>query len=263
MFVFLSKILPPLLYPVGLTCLLLLLSLFLAKRARLRQAFLITALLLLLAGGNKFIADGLARSLEWRYLPPKTMPQADVIVVLGGATQSATYPRQIVEINSAGDRVIYAYALYQQGTAPHLLLSGGSIEWLSSNGNPASDMADLLILMGVPAEAMWQENNSRNTYENALECQKILQTKGIQRIILVTSALHMPRSVKLFEKQGLEVIPAPADFTVTQSGWQQITATTPGALLTYLVPSADNLSLTTKALKEYLGILAYTLRGWM
>ena len=86
---------------------------------------------------------------------------------------------------------------------------------------------------------------------------------GIRRIILVTSASHMPRSVALFEKQGFEVIPAPTDFTVTQAGWDKLKSGGLASQVLSLLPSAENLGLTTRMLKEYFGMLVYRLNGWM
>jgi uncharacterized SAM-binding protein YcdF (DUF218 family) len=262
MFLYLSKILPPLVYPLGLACLLILVALVL-RRPRLRTALLLLALGLLLIGGNRWVALGLARSLEWRYLPQAEVPQAQAIVVLGGGTLSAQYPRQTVEVDQAGDRLIYAAQLYHQGKADRLLLSGGRIDWISSGAPPAEDMAVLLEMLGVPRQAMWLESESRNTYENALNARLFLAPLGIQRILLVTSASHMPRSVALFEKQGFQVIPAPTDFSVTQAGWENLKSGGLGAQLYSLMPSAENLSLTTRMLKEYVGMLVYRLSGWM
>ena len=134
---------------------------------------------------------------------------------------------------------------------------------MSSGSSPAVDMAVLLGLLGVPEDAIWLEPDSRNTYENALNSRIMLDARGIRRVVLVTSAAHMPRSVALFERQGLEVIPAPADFRVTQAGWQMLTSGSPEAQMVGLLPSAENLAITTSALKEYLGILVYRLRGWL
>ncbi|MEM3432742.1 MAG: YdcF family protein [Candidatus Methanomethyliaceae archaeon] len=263
MFVYLSKLLPLFLYPLGIAFFLVLLALFLARHVRAQRAVLLAALLLLWASSNRWTSLWLARTLEWRYLPPQEIPTAEVIVVLGGGTESADFPRSGVELNSAGDRVLYAAWLYQQGKAEHLLLSGGSIEWRQDSSTPAEEMAALLQRLGIPREALWLETQSRNTYENALNCRKILEAKGIQRIILVTSALHMPRAVALFEHQGLEVIPAPTDFKVTQENWQALRQASLPVQLLNLLPSADNLSSVTSTLKEYLGILVYSLRGWM
>ena len=91
----------------------------------------------------------------------------------------------------------------------------------------------------------------------------MLKEKGITRVILVTSALHMPRSVALFEKQGIQVIPAPADFTITEDSWKQLTDNNLAGWLIAWLPNTSNLGLTSNALKEYLGWLAYWLRGWL
>jgi uncharacterized SAM-binding protein YcdF (DUF218 family) len=263
MFIYLSKFVPPFIYPLGLACLLILAGLLLYRRLRWQRASLILALALLLVGGNRWVASELMRSLEWRYLPPKDIPPVEVIVVLGGGTLSATYPRPTVEVNGAGDRLLYAAWLYHHGKAPYLLLSGGSIDWLSDQPSSADDMATLLEQLGVPRSAMWLETQSRNTYENALYSREILQAKGIQRVILVTSAWHMPRAVGVFERIGLQVIPAPTDFTITRDDSSSGQPTLALKSLMDLLPSVENLSNTSKAMKEYLGILAYHLRGWL
>jgi uncharacterized SAM-binding protein YcdF (DUF218 family) len=262
MFVTLSKLLPPLVYPLGLACLLILVALFL-RRPRLRTVVLLAALALLVIGGNRWVALGLARSLEWRYIPQGELPQVQAIVVLGGGTLSAQYPRQTVEVDQAGDRLIYAAQLYHQGKAEHLLLSGGRIDWISSGAPPAEDMATLLEMLGVPRQAMWLESDSLNTYENAINARSRLEPMGIRRILLVTSASHMPRAVALFEEQGFDVIPAPTDFTVTQEGWETLKSGGLASQLLSLLPSVENLSLTTRMLKEYLGMIVYRLSGWM
>jgi uncharacterized SAM-binding protein YcdF (DUF218 family) len=263
MFIFLSKLLPNFVYPLGLVCIFIILALILYRKPAWQRLVLVLALVVLWLGSTRWIALGMVRSLEWRYLPMTQMPSADAIVLLGGGTESAEYPRQTVELNSSGDRVLYAAWLYKQGKAPHILLSGGLIDWLDTGNTPAEDMAVILDMMGVPKEALWLESTSRNTYENAVNSRKFLNEKGINRIILVTSALHMPRSVDLFKHQGFDVIPAPTDYSVTQAAWQRLTNPNLATQLLNLMPNIDNLSSVTRALKEYLGMLVYRLRGWM
>jgi uncharacterized SAM-binding protein YcdF (DUF218 family) len=264
MFVFLSKFLPPFVYPFGFAIILLVLALVLHHYRRLQRAGIIAAVLILLIGSNRWVAFSLSRSLEWQYLPAGEIPNADAIVLLGGGTDSAEPPRPLVQVNGAGERVIYAAYLFKQGKAPTILASGGNLEFVGSKpSTPASDMEVLLTFMGVPEQAIWLEDKSQNTYENALYCAQILREKNIDRVILVTSAIHMPRSVALFQKQGIQVIPAPADFNVTQAGWDDLTHATLASQIINLLPSTGNLSLTTDALKEYLGILVYRLRGWI
>lgn len=265
MFVFLSKFLPAFVYPLGLATLLLAVGwLFLRRKPRVQFAFLAAAFLILFIGGNRWVSSALARSLEWQYLPTQEPPNSEVIVVLGGGTETALPPRPMVEINSAGNRVLYAARLYRQGKAPHILLSGGSIDFMGPRASsPAQEMADVLVFLGVPSDALWLENQSQNTYENALYSAQMLRQKGITRVILVTSAMHMPRSVALFKHQGIEVIPAPADFSITQAGWDDLWKPDLASFLVNLMPTTGSMGLTTDSLKEYLGIWIYHLRGWL
>ena len=169
-----------------------------------------------------------------------------------------------MELNEAVDRVFYAAWLYHQGAAPRLLLTGGNIEWRGRRDTtPAEDMATILVMLGVPQEALWLESESRNTYENAVYTTQMMRAAGIEQVILVTSALHMPRSVALYRKLGWEVIPAPTDYGVTDQIWEDLWRPNLINQLFNFLPSAGNLSQTTTALKEYLGMLVYGLRGWI
>ncbi|MEA3349500.1 MAG: YdcF family protein [Chloroflexota bacterium] len=260
--ILLPKFISLFLYPLGLIWLLLLLALWLRKKPRWQKAAIILALAVIWIGGNTWVSTSLVRSLEWQYLPPEPLPQAEVIVVLGGSTQPALYPRSTVEIGTAGDRLIYAAHLYHQGAAPNILVSGGYIAMLSERSTSTSqDMAELLVMLGVPEAAIWQESESRNTYENAVNSRAYLDKRGIDRIVLVTSALHMPRAVGLFEYQSFDVIPAPTDYAVTQAGWEQLWQPNLVTQLFNLLPDVSNLGNSTKAIKEYLAICLYNLQG--
>ena len=261
MFFFFSKLLPLVLYPVGLTLLLIAAALLLRRRRRLQTGLLAGALLLLLLGSNRWVALGLAAALE-RQHPPLTLPvTADAIVVLGGATRIASPPRPIPELNEAGDRLLYAAWLYQQQAAPLLLLTGGGVpdpEPISE----AQSMADVLAIMGVPPEAVILEETSRNTAENAANSRPLLAAAGARTIILVTSATHMPRAAAVFEAQGLTVLPAPTDFVSSSEEWRSLRSGPPLSVLFGVLPDAENLAVTTRCLKEYLGLFIYRLRGW-
>lgn len=168
-----------------------------------------------------------------------------------------------MEVNGAGDRVIYAAWLYHQGVAAHILVSGGTIPWQAERTTPAEDMTQLLMMLGVPEDAVWQEDQSQNTYENALYSRQFLDSKDIDRILLVTSAMHMPRAVGLFEFQGLEVVPLPTDYSVTEKSWQHLWEPDIANQILNFFPNANNLQDTTVALKEYLGLLVYRWQGWL
>lgn len=261
MILFLEKLLPLFVYPLGLVLLLLILALFLRQRSIGETVAILMAILLLWFCSTRYVALPLVKSLEWRYLPMLEIPAADVIVVLGGGTESPQYPRPMVEVNAAGDRVIYAAELYKQGKASFILVSGGNIPSLDARTTtPAADMASLLSLLGVPQEVIWQQPNSANTAEDAQFSSQLLRDNGITRVILVTSAIHMPRSVELFLAQGIQVIPAPVDYTVTQEVWNNLWGGNWQEMVLAGMPNASSLAQTTNAMKEYIGMLVNNLQ---
>lgn len=262
MFVFLSKFLPIFVYPVGLSFVLLVAAIVFSKKNTLRNGLIIAALALIFISGNRWVSMSLARSLEWRYLPPVEVPEVQVAVVLGGGTEGMQYPRSMAEVNSAGDRLLYAARLYQQRKVETLLLSGGNIAWYGENSSsPAEDMQELLLLTSVPESAMWLEMQSQNTSENAQYSADILREENVNTVLLITSAMHMPRAVKLFEAQGLTVIPAPTDYTVTQAGWQNLWHGSFEQFVINLFPTSGNIALTTNVLKEYIGMAVASLQS--
>lgn len=261
MFLFLSKLLPIFLYPLGLSCILLLITLFLLLRKRSRLALIpvTLAFLILVLSSSAGVSNAIVQSLEFQYLPNQ-VPTADAIVVLGGATESAIPPRPWIELKEEGDRVLYGAKLYRDKKAPRIILSGGRIDWRPSSGSEAEDMAILMETMGVPRSAMLLEPNSLNTRENAVNSQEIMKAQKIQKILLVTSAMHMPRSMLIFKKLGIDAIPAPTDYTSLQL--DQASKSKLEATILDSLPDADQMRRTTRALKEYIGILVYRLRGW-
>ena len=264
MFVYLSKLLPLLVYPLGLSCIFLAIALVLKYSPKWRRLLIIGALILLWLSSNRWVSYALARSLEWQYLPSENIPHAEVIVLLGGGTESSDPPRPMTEVNSAGDRVLYAAYLYKEGAAPAILVSGGNLDFSEARGStPAEEMTALLTLTNVSEEHIWQQADSQNTYEDALYTADILSELGIEEIILITSAMHMPRAKALFEYQGLSVIPAPVDFTITEANWESTFKPDLEQAIINIFPNASSLGLTTNVLKEYFGRLIYRLRGWL
>ncbi len=264
MFLYLSKLLPLFVFPLGFACVTLIVTLILWRRRRWALLGVIVALLVLWIGGNRIVSMALAQSLERRYPPLTSQIEADVIVVLGGATRPQSYPRPIHEMNEAGDRLLYALHLYQQGVAPKLLLSGGGAaygEW--DRPAEAETMAAILMTMGMPSEDLWLETASRNTHENAVESLNFLNEQEVERIVLVTSASHMRRSVAVFERQGAIVIPAPTDYQVTQVDWDFYLTPSLQIQLNNLVPNAGDFDVTTSIIREYIGFVIYRMKGWL
>lgn len=262
MFLFLSKLLPLFIYPLGLACILLSIALILMWTNSNKTWIPVTlALTILLITSNSWVSLSLVRVLEWQNTPTQ-LPQAEAIVILGGATKSQFFPRPGVDLSEAGDRLLYGAALYKQGLAPLIIVSGGRIAWQGESSPESMDMAEILTYLGVPVSAIIQEPNSYNTHDNAVNVKRILQARGVKNILLVTSALHMPRSLAIFKNQKITVFAAPTDFLVSTNEFQEIQSSNKARLLA-LLPDSDSLQNFTSALKEYIGLIVYRLRGWV
>jgi uncharacterized SAM-binding protein YcdF (DUF218 family) len=257
---FLSKFLPLFIYPLGFASLLLILGLLFWKKQQLAKYVIILAFVILFLGGNRYVSSVVVRSLEWRFPAPNLSLAPDAIVILGGGTEPAISPRLSVEVNAAGDRVIYGAILARQSPQAKVIVSGGDIDFLDlAPTTPAQDMVTLLTLMGISQDRIIQQGNSRNTYEDAQLTCKIIDENNFSRVLLVTSAMHMPRSMMMFEKAGCTVIPAPTDFTITEAAWQHLWHPNVEEFFINPVPAYTNLSTLTKSIKEYLGMWYYAL----
>jgi uncharacterized SAM-binding protein YcdF (DUF218 family) len=262
MFLFLSKLLPLFLYPAGLSCVLLVVAITTFwKHPRIAAISIAIALGILLFSSNALVAEAMVRSLESRYRPAATYPKVSAIVLLGGATRPSVAPRVWPEVLEAGDRILYAGRLFKEGYAPKLILTGGRIDWKEgTNASEAEDIETLLEFMGIPPSAMRLERTSLNTHENAVNVKAILAQEKLEGpILLVTSAFHMPRSMAIFKKEGMEAIAAPTDYLFGES--TQITGLS--SFILKLMPDAEAMHQTTIALKEYVGMAVYWLKGWI
>ncbi|MDS3861857.1 YdcF family protein [Thermosynechococcaceae cyanobacterium BACA0444] len=257
---FISKLLPLFAYPLGLACLGLIVAMCcLWKQPRIAAVAIVISFGALFLGGNYVIAQSLTAALEYQNPAPKPLPKAAAIIVLGGGVRSQIPPSPWVDLNDGGDRILYGAKLWREGYAPYLILSGGRVD--STPGvSEAADMAQIAQAMGVPPTAILLEPNSRTTYENAQFTQELLNQQAISgRLLLVTSAWHLPRALGIFRHFKLDVIPAPIDY---RSNGTTVLAGL-AAIPFYLIPDVEWLSLTTMMLKEYFGLGIYWLRGWL
>ena len=245
----LSKIVIWLLSPLGMALCLAVLALMLAWRRRLRSSVALAALTLVWLWGwsTPVLSLWLRGTIEDQFPPVSVaaMPQAQALVVLGGGVAPPSGRSAEIDLQSAADRVWYAARLFHAGKAPLLLLSGGSDPERDAFSE-ARAMAMLLQDLGVPPSAMLLEEMSRNTRENAAFSAPLLKARGIERVLLVTSALHMPRALALFTAQGLQSVPAPTDFEANR-------APSPGTQA--WLPDALALDGSGRAIKEIVGKL--------
>lgn len=263
MFLFFSKLLPLFIYPLGLSCLLLLLAFWLSfKRSPWGMIPILLALIILLVAGNSQVGNNLLASLEHQYLPSENTPKAEAIVILGGATRNHEPPRILPDMNESGDRLLYGAKLYKDGAAPKIILTGGRLQWFGGETSEAESMATILELIGIPRSALILESRSLNTHDNAVFTKEILERENIKQILLVTSAAHMPRSLAIFLKQGINAIPAPADYIISDRDLIEHRFSSESRIIS-LLPDSGNLHNTSQALREYIGIFIYRLRGWL
>jgi uncharacterized SAM-binding protein YcdF (DUF218 family) len=256
MSLYLSKVLSLLIHPLVLGLLLSVAGGLLAWRKR-RAGLLLLGLGLLVVWipATPIVADQLRGALESAYppAPVSQAPSADAIVVLGGAIGAPRPPRVYPDLSGAADRVWHAARLYQAGKAPVIVASGGTLPWRDQRFREAEAMQTLLTTWGVPADSVLLESRSANTYQNATNTAEIVERRGFDRVLLVTSALHMRRALATFRAAGVTAVPAATDHQVVHG---------PTTLLDVL-PDAGALGASTAAIREYVGYLVYDWRGWV
>jgi uncharacterized SAM-binding protein YcdF (DUF218 family) len=243
----LKKIITSFLLPPGCFILLILLSAFLVKRW-LRIVALFLAALLYLASIVP-VSDLLLIPLEDAYKPPATaeVKKGEAYVVLGGGVYdfAPDIDGKGVLSGEALSRLVCAYRLYRMDRKP-IIFSGGKV----FEGQPEAKVAKRVLLsLGVNEKDIVTEAESRDTYENVKYVKELAEKHNINRIILITSAFHMKRSMMLFDKSFNGTIPYPTAYNTRRAKY---------SILSY-VPDAGNLANAAMALKEYIGIFFYRL----
>jgi uncharacterized SAM-binding protein YcdF (DUF218 family) len=196
----------------------------------------------------------LARPLEERFPPPAPLPtHVDGIIVLGGATDPfMTAERGLPALNQYGERMTAFAALARAHPKARLVFTGGN----GSLGQPVMSEAEVARLvfadMGLNTSRILFEDESRNTYENALFSKRLVAPAKGETWLLVTSAIHMPRSMGVFRHAGwTNLVPRPVAYT-TAHHIGPIGAFDPQ-------PKLAELDL---AVHEWIGLVAYRLMGW-
>ena len=252
----LSKVLPYAIYPLTWCLGLGVLGLIVVQRRRRRAGIMLIAagFAILCVAASPVTANWLYSRLEQQFpaKPIAELPNVDVIVLLGGVLRLPLPPRTDFELTGTSSRIRYAAQLYRAGRAPNILVSGGNVFDQAGVHSEAFYVRSFLGELGVPAEVVEIEAQSRNTYQNAVETSRILERRGWRSLLLVTSAAHMPRAYGVFQSRAVEVVPAPTDFQVDRYAQPRV--------LDWL-PTVAALGRTTAALHEYLGQLVYRLRG--
>lgn len=223
------------------------------RRRRLGRLFLVVSgggLLLLSIGP---LAGRLIAPLENEYRPLHTLPTGvtAVVILTGGTLDLSQHGLGGVPDGGSTLRLTEAIRIHRQLADVPLVVCGGRGDPARPQLSSGRAMANLALALGVVPDKLLLEDASHNTLEGAHEVKKLLprQKDTAPKIILVTSAFHMGRSVRFFEGAGFKVVAAPTDFH-TQSG---------GGNLAALIPSADALGVAATAVYEYLARLRYRL----
>jgi uncharacterized SAM-binding protein YcdF (DUF218 family) len=192
------------------------------------------------------LEDALPALARESVFPGEGGPEA-VVVLGGGLVQSSPEAEGGRDTLSASTlkRVLSAKSLADRFSLP-IVFAGGKV--FDYGQEDEADVASrVLAALGLPPRRFFAEKESRNTWENARNAASLF---GYRKVILVTSAWHMRRSVSAFEENGVSVIPAPTDYLCDRNS--------PYDILSFL-PSLGALSGTYTALHEYMGLLYYRL----
>ncbi len=249
----LSDIVAPWISPLPL-CLVGAVLLSFTVRGRWRRRGLLLCLALLWACSTQWASNALVRWWESGAvaLPAAKLPQADAIVMLGGISSRPApgTPDDRFEWQDAVDRLLEARRLLRLGVAPRLVLSGGGRD-AGDGDSEARRLARWLIAEGTPPEQVVVEPRSRNTAENAAAVVSLAREHGWERLVVVTSALHVPRAKRAFAKHDR----TPHFHAVDHQSEYY------APLRKAFVPSASNLLATHRVWHEMLGIAYYRITG--
>lgn len=243
----LNKLLPIFVLPIGLVVLLLVVALVRKKRWPI-----IAGLALLYLGSMPVVGDGLMRWLESGYpaVAIEQVESADAIVPLGGIFGPQAADGFLPNLGEAGERLEAGIRLMEQKKAPWLVFTGGRMPWSKRPEVEGAFSKRAALARGIPDEQILVTSEVGNTRDEARAVAALMRERGWRKIILVTSAWHMPRTARLFRKAGVDFVPFPVDIQIDPNG---------AVTLLDFLPSASALRNTETVLRESYGMLFYGL----
>ena len=186
---------------------------------------------------------------EYILLDASSAETADAIVVLSGMVRTINGKNGFsYEWGEASDRIFAGIELIKKNKAPIIILTGGKLPW--SVGKPEGEyLRDVAIKYGVPKKNILLTENVENTDQEAKAVAELLK-KASPKIILVTSAFHMPRAQKVFEAAGINIEPFAVDFLSVADKHTMMN----------FIPSAKAFDQTSFFIRELIGRLYYNLK---
>jgi uncharacterized SAM-binding protein YcdF (DUF218 family) len=255
MFFYASKILMFLIQPMVWVFALLIWSL-LTKKPKRRRNLILSSVVIFYIFSNSFLVDEIYRVWEEPAIKIDSITeQYDYAIVLGGvAYYDKSYNK--LGIVRSFDRVLQALELYKAGKVKKIFLSGGSGSIIDDDFIESHYVREFLVRLGVEAQDIEYEANSRNTRENALSTVEYFSADSLKslKFILVTSAFHMKRAMGCYEKCGIKVLPFVAD---RYSGPRKYV---PDHLI---IPNKDAIGDWTLIIHELIGYMVYYFSGYL
>ncbi|HEY8079042.1 MAG TPA: YdcF family protein [Labilithrix sp.] len=256
MFFFLSKILDVLLSP--LTWAILLAAATVpwrrrsARRWRRRRAFGAAAIVVILVFSSSLVADGMWGALEnsavSTYDPARTY---DAVILLGGVGDEEVWAeRKQLALNDNVERLTATNEILRDGHARVAILSGAAMR--PGGLSEARELATFLLAWGIGEDRIVLEERARNTRENAVYSAEIVRARGFSRVLVVTSAFHVPRAADCFRAVGLEVDFLPVDYRAHRPHFE----------LEAMLPRTSALDRSSAAIREIAGRWIYRARGY-
>jgi uncharacterized SAM-binding protein YcdF (DUF218 family) len=254
-FYVLSKLLDIFLSPLTWAILLCLYGL---RRTRVRRRAarwpVLSGLLVLYVFSIEPVANALVASLE---TPDTTTVRDgaiyDAVVLLGGIVDDrATWSHRQPAYNDNIERLLTTYDFVRTGRAKVAVISGGAVDASRADVVEARVLGKQLVDWGIASDRVIVEDQARNTRENAVEVGKLARRFGWSRILVVTSAMHMPRALDCFRAVSLDVDAMPVDYRSFD----------PHRYATTWLPRATFLAESAAAVREIAGRAIYRLQGY-
>lgn len=172
------------------------------KKPRRRMIEIWVGIVSLVVFSNAFIVDEALRNWED---PPVQLSRAyNVGIVLGGGMAGFDGNHDQMYLNSGSSRFIEAMELVKEGQLGRFIISGGPADRLYPDVKEAKLLSDFARLF-LDSGSVFIEDSSKTTYQNALFTARLLKREKMGGdLLLITSALHMPRAKACFMKQGMD-----------------------------------------------------------
>ncbi len=211
------------------------------------------ALLILFVALYTTVGAYLVQGLEERFPRPAADPnELACMIVLGGAFETdVTTARGGYEFNGAADRFVEVLRLAQKFPSARIVVSGGDGSLTGRYEGDAVISERFFSAFGVGADRLLKDETSRTTFENAENTRQLLAGKGLSHCLLITSGFHMPRSMGIFRKLGIDVVPWPVDYRSTGDEGLGIDLSQP----------SQNVQLLSTAIREWMGLVGYYAAG--